>query len=245
MKLTSLLSRLLLPLALIGAPFSQAETTEELIIRKLQAANPKLVVNKISKSPMKGMYEAEMQSGEVLYVSADGQHFVFGQLFKVEDKRIVNLTEARGNERRKSELDKVNAEELLVYKATGDKRKATVTVFTDIDCGYCRKLHQEMTKMNELGIEVRYAAFPRAGIGSNSFKKIASVWCNDKPLDAMTKAKNGEAVPENVCDGNPVAKQYEWGKVMGVNGTPAIVGEDGTLFPGYMPAEKLAASLGI
>jgi len=115
-------------------------------------------------------------------------------------------------------------------------------VFTDIDCGYCRKLHGEIDQFNAKGITVRYLAFPRSGIGAPSYNKAVSVWCDKDPQAAMTRAKNGETLPKADCD-NPVKEQYELGQLIGVQGTPAIIMEDGALLPGYVPAAKLAAAL--
>ena len=110
---------------------------------------------------------------------------------------------------------------MLVFTPGAGKVKATVTVFTDIDCGYCRKLHQEVPELNRLGIAVRYLAYPRAGIDSDSYNKIVSAWCSNDPLGALTKAKRGEAIPTRKCD-NPVARQYALGSEVGVTGTPTV-----------------------
>ena len=117
-------------------------------------------------------------------------------------------------------------------------------MFTDIDCGYCRKLHREIPQLNEMGIEVSYLAYPRAGIGSQSYSKYVSAWCAEDKLGALTLAKNGQEIPAKNCD-NPIAAQYELGQQMGISGTPAIVLEDGRLIPGYLNAQKLANALGV
>jgi thiol:disulfide interchange protein DsbC len=132
---------------------------------------------------------------------------------------------------------------MLKFKPKGETR-AVVSVFTDVDCGYCRKLHLEMADMNALGIEVRYLAFPRAGVGSPTYDKIVSAWCADDRNQALTDLKLGKDIPNRACP-NPVAKQYELGHDIGVTGTPAIVLEDGRLLPGYMPAAELAGLLGL
>ena len=115
-------------------------------------------------------------------------------------------------------------------------------MFTDIDCGYCRKLHGEMDKYNAEGITVRYLMFPRAGIDSPSYKKAVTVWCNKDQQDAMTRAKAGENLPNASCD-NPVKEEYELGQLIGVRGTPAIIMEDGAMLPGYVPAARLVKAL--
>ena len=122
--------------------------------------------------------------------------------------------------------------------------KTHINVFTDVDCGYCRKLHQEIADINKLGIEVRYLAYPRQGLGTETHRRIASAWCADNPNEALTTLKQGGQIPNKQCD-NPIAGQYELGQQVGVTGTPAIVTADGRLLPGYMPAPKLAEALGL
>ena len=123
-----------------------------------------------------------------------------------------------------------------------DTLKHTVTVFTDIDCGYCRKLHNEIKKYNKLGIRIRYMFYPRAGIGSDSFKKAEAVWCSKDRAKALTQAKNGIKVTSKKCD-NLVAQHYAMGNLIGIRGTPALVLEDGSVVPGYIPAARLSAGL--
>ena len=126
-----------------------------------------------------------------------------------------------------------------------EEAKAFVYVFTDVDCYYCQKLHQEVPALKELGVEIRYLAYPRAGVGSPSYRKIASAWCAEDPNISLTALKAGEQIPDNVCENNPVAEQYMLGGQLGVSGTPALVTESGKLLPGYMPADKLANALGL
>jgi thiol:disulfide interchange protein DsbC len=139
-------------------------------------------------------------------------------------------------------LEALDESEMVVFAPENPQK--TVTVFTDFDCTYCRKLHQEVPVLNELGIAVRYLAYPRAGVGSASYDKMVSAWCADDPNTALTDAKMGKAIPQKTC-ANPVAKQYRLGDDFGVTGTPALILEDGQLLPGYMPASALAARLGI
>jgi thiol:disulfide interchange protein DsbC len=133
---------------------------------------------------------------------------------------------------------------MIIFKPAG-ATKAIMNVFTDIDCGYCRKLHQEVAELNALGIEVRYLAYPRAGIPSASYDKIATAWCAQDQQQTLTKAKRGESVATAVCADNPVAEHYALGQRIGVAGTPAIVLMDGTLIPGYQPAASFAQILGL
>jgi thiol:disulfide interchange protein DsbC len=203
-----------------------------------------ITIEDIKSTPLPNIYSAHFPDGQQIYVTGDGKHFFTGDLMTIQNKRIVNITEAEKSGLRVKELATLKPKDSIVFPASGAK-KTTVYVFTDVDCGYCIKLHNQMAGYNKLGIEVRYLAFPRAGIGSESYRKIASAWCADNRQEALTKLKQRQPIPENVCEGNPVAAEYELGQKLGVNGTPAIITVDGRMIPGYMPPEELAKDLGI
>lgn len=239
MKLVS--AALSLSLMLMGAASVSAD--EKQIKKHLGEVLPSLAIKSVEPSEIKGLYRVESSNSEVLFVNEDASFFVTGEMFSTAQGRVVNLSEQRKGEARAAQLAAVKRDDKIVYPAKGET-KARIAVFTDIDCGYCRKLHKEIPEMNELGIEVSYLAYPRAGIGSNSYNKIVSAWCAEDPLQAMTDAKAGKSIPSKTC-ANPVESQFLLGNAMGVRGTPAIVLEDGTLVPGYMPAKQLAQGLGI
>ena len=213
------------------------------IEKALAAAVPQLIVTAISESEVPGLYRVTDQRGQVIFVTADGSYFLTGELYSTEGGELVNLSEQERQGQRLEELAGLDEGDKITFPAEGEE-KARVTVFTDIDCGYCRKLHGEVPRMNELGISVSYLAFPRAGVGSPSYDKLVNVWCSDDPLNAMTQAKAGKVVPKSSCV-NPVAAEYNLGNKLGVTGTPAIVLGDGSLVPGYIPAEQLAQALGL
>lgn len=198
----------------------------------------------VKKSPVNGMQYVGVMGGSSYYVSSDGKYFIEGDMYEVADEGIANATEKTVAEQRKSMLDGLNVKDMVVFSPE-QKAKSYVYIFTDVDCGWCRRQHQEVAKINEKGIEVRYLAFPRAGINSPSYRKIASAWCNENPNDSLTKVKAGKNIPENVCKGNPIPEQYMLGRQIGVNGTPAIVTADGRIMPGYADADKLAGALGL
>jgi thiol:disulfide interchange protein DsbC len=133
---------------------------------------------------------------------------------------------------------------MIVFSPEGEPR-AHITVFTDVTCFYCQKLHKEVPELNKKGVEVRYLAYPRAGVGSAGFKQLASAWCADNPQETLTLLKSKKSVPENVCADNPIAAQYQLGQELGVRGTPAIVTEDGQMIPGYQSADELMVTLGL
>lgn len=214
------------------------------VSKQFAALNRGLVIQDIKTTPVEGIYSAHFGDGQQIYVTADGKHFFTGDMMELTGNRMVNITEAAKSGERAKALATIKPKDSIVFPATGEK-KATVYVFTDVDCGYCMKLHSQMAGYNKLGIEVRYLAFPRAGIGSESYRKIASAWCADDKQAALTKLKSRQSIPDNVCKDNPVAAQYELGEKLGVNGTPAIITTDGRMIPGYMPPDELAKDLGI
>jgi len=214
------------------------------ILASLRSARPDLSYGDIQASPIPGIAVLQVENGPLLYVYNDGEFFFDGDLYQVGKGRFINIKEQALTAVRKDLLDEIPLADMIVFSPTVPVQ-GVINVFTDVDCGYCRKLHQEVPELNAMGIEVRYLAFPRAGIGSASYKKIASAWCADEPGQALTALKNGKEIEQNVCADNPVAKQYKLGQKMGVNGTPAIVLADGSLLPGYRPAAELAKVLGI
>ncbi len=190
----------------------------------------------IKESRLPNIYEV-MYGTEVVYFSADGKYFLAGDMIELETR--TNLSDFAKQSVRKDIMDKEDFKP-VVFKAKHEKHK--LTVFTDIDCGYCAKLHREMPEINAKGITVEYLMFPRAGLQSKSYEKAVSMWCADDPLQAMTDAKERREIATKSCE-NPVSSQYNLGQEVGVTGTPALVTESGKLIPGYMPADRLAAML--
>ncbi|MBR9910393.1 MAG: DsbC family protein [Gammaproteobacteria bacterium] len=214
------------------------------ILEKLQTARPDFVYGEVEASSMPGLYQVQVEQGPLLYVSEDGSYVLTGKLYGVIPGGFVDMQELAMMPIRRDKLAAIPASEEVIFSPKG-KRKAAVYVFTDVDCGYCRKLHKEVPELNAMGIEVRYLAFPRAGIDSPSHKKIAQAWCAKDRQTTLTKLKNLEKVDVAYCNDNPIAKQYKLGNELGVRGTPAIFLEDGTLLPGYMPAADLAQRMGL
>lgn len=210
----------------------------------LLEVRPDLPVASVADSQLEGFHEVTMQGGMVLYMSDVANYLFAGDLFYVEPEGLVNATEKVRIEQRRVLLDELDEEDMVVFAPRPELTQTTITVFTDIDCGYCRKLHQEVPELNRLGIAVRYLAYPRAGVGSISYDKAVSAWCADNPQVALTKAKNGETIAAKTCE-NPVAAQLEIGGAFGVTGTPAIIYENGYLQSGYLPADEMARRLGV
>jgi len=190
----------------------------------------------IKESKLPNIYEV-MYGTEVVYFSVDGKYFIAGDMIDLETRS--NLSDVAKESVRNDMMTKVDYKP-VVFKAKDEKHK--LTVFTDIDCGYCAKLHREMADINSKGITVEYLMFPRAGLKSKSYEKAVSMWCSDDQHTAMTDAKERREISSKTCD-NPVSDQYLLGQQVGVTGTPALVTSAGKLIPGYMPADRLLALL--
>lgn len=241
-SLSALLLLALASLAQAGAPADKA------VVDKLRAAldSPAmgLKVLTVQTSEIPGMYEVQFDAGPLVYATEDGSYFILGDLFQVNDGQYVNLAEQRRDGERLAKLDALDTEDMIVFAAEGETR-AHITVFTDITCFYCQKLHQEVPELNKRGVEVRYLAYPRAGVDSPGYRQLVGAWCAENPQDTLTRLKNKEAVPVKQCDENPVAFQYQLGQELGVRGTPAMVTETGQMIPGYQSADQLMVTLGL
>jgi thiol:disulfide interchange protein DsbC len=185
-----------------------------------------------------GLYEVVL-GGQILYLSEDGRYVLQGDILDLGSRS--NLTENRRGEMRGKAIEAVGENNMVIFAPEGAS-KYTITVFTDIDCGYCRKMHSQMAAYNQEGIKIRYLWFPREGIGSESYNKAVAVWCADNRQDALTRAKRGEDVERKTCD-NPVQAEYELGQKLGVRGTPSMILESGEMIPGYVPPTQLAQML--
>jgi len=213
-----------------------AKSTPELDAALAQLM-PGTEASSIEETSMPGIYEVSFGS-TIFYFNNDASLLFRGDIIDVKTR--TNLTEKKRGEARGKLLSSMDESQMIVYPAKDEKAK--VTVFTDIDCPYCVKLHREIDDYNAEGITIRYMAYPRSGIGSNSYKKAVSVWCSDDPAKTMGDAKEGQSVPAKTCD-NPVAQQFQIGQALGVQGTPAMFLEDGTSLPGYVPSKRLAAAI--
>lgn len=204
----------------------------------LTKLNLPVAIKAISESPMGGVYQVQLESGRILYASADGQFLIQGSLYDLSEAQPRNLTTAAEAAGIGEVINALPAEQLVIFAP--ENPKTHVTIFTDVDCGYCRLLHSEVDELNGLGIEVRYAAFPRSGPGQASARIMESIWCAEDRQEAMTEAKLGNDIKTLSCD-NPVNEQFALGQQVGVQGTPAIFMANGVLVPGYKPAAQLAA----
>ena len=206
------------------------------LIRKFeQKLNFKII--SVADSNVPGLLQINTNTG-VFYGSENGEYFLSARIYRVGDE-IVDET---GVALKKYRLQGIERFKDSAIEFKSKKEKYVINVLTDATCGYCRKLHNEMDILNDLGITVRYLAFPRQGINSQVYRDAVSIWCSENPQEAMTKAKAGKNVASTSCE-NQVADQYNFGKAIGVNGTTNIIMPDGTVVPGYQPAQSLLLAL--
>lgn len=227
-----MLKHLFLIIPLLFSGISLAEEADKLK-QQLEQTLPGVTIDGLKKVDNTQFYEGVI-NGEILYFSADGRYVFQGELVSLESR--TNLTEQRRVSMRKDIIDGLDEKDMIIFEP--EKIAHTLTVFTDIDCVYCRKMHSEIEQYQDLGIRIRYMAYPRGGIGSESYDDAVTVWCNEDRRDAMTRAKAGEELEAKTCD-NPVKAEFETGQKLGVQGTPALFMENGQMLPGYVPAERL------
>lgn len=200
---------------------------------------PDVKVEDVRPSQVPGLYEISI-GGSTGYVTADGRYLIAGDLYEVDTRR--NLTEASRSAARTRLLAKLDERDMIVFAPAGAV-KHTITVFTDVECGYCRKLHSQIDELNKLGVRVRYMAYPRAGPGTDDWRKMEAVWCARDRKAAITQAKLGQDVKTPNCGATPIAKQYELGEKFEVRGTPAIFTTGGDYIGGYLPPAQLVEEL--
>ena len=219
---------------------SVAQENGALTKEELAATLPGVEAHEIFESPIPGMYEVAV-GPNVAYVSEDGRYFIQGDLYDLDSSQ--NLTELRRARARADVLAGIDPETMIVFSPPAEDVKHTVTIFTDIDCGYCRQLHREMDQVNDLGISVQYVAYPRTGPDTDSWDKADKVWCAPDRLTAFTDAILGGRIPDEMCTGTPVAGHYDLGHLVGVRGTPTVLTNTGVQLGGYLPPAEMLAKL--
>ncbi len=215
-------------------------------------------IESIEKSEFPGIYKVYFGELQPIYASEDGRYFLYGQMYEVDlqkeevsadlkgaykslEPTIKNLTEMDIFEKRRSLMKEIKKSELISFQSKDEKH--ILTIFTDVDCGYCRKLHKQIKEYNDLGISIRYAAFPRSGLGTDTFTKMVGAWCSDDSKTVLTSLKDGKKPRLEFCESQPVAKHYSIGKKLGITGTPAIITDEGELLPGYYSPQDLLKKL--
>ena len=231
----------LIILILIFAP--DAKPDDLLISSKINAVLPEgMSVQSVKKSQIENLYIVDIGDLQPIYASKNGEFFFYGELYAVNGNMLQNTTKDEINLKRKSILDEALSEgDFVTFKSDNEKHR--VIIFTDVDCGYCRKFHNEINDFNDLGITVNYVAFPRSGLASDSYNKIVTAWCSTDAKDTLTKMKQGIDVQLSMCQDHPVEKHFLLGQKIGITGTPAIIKSNGELLPGYLPPEELITRL--
>ena len=214
-----------------------AQDKFDVVEARIRSLAPNASSIAVAETPINGLLQVQV-GGDIVYVSDDGKYLIQGKIVDLDTRD--DLTEAAKSAMRKEILKQVDPTQQIRFAPENPVYE--LTVFTDIDCGYCRKLHSQIEGYEELGIAVNYMAFPRAGLGSESYEKYVSVWCADDQQTALTSAKAGND-PEPLNCENPVAEQYNLGIALGVSGTPSLLTPEGKMFPGYVPPEALKERL--
>jgi thiol:disulfide interchange protein DsbC len=214
----------------------QAADPRAALLKRLPAGSK---VEDLRPSPIPGIYEL-VQGADISYLTADGKYFIDGSLYDMDSRE--NLTEAVRARARLAMISAVPESQMVIFSPKNPLY--TITVFTDVDCAYCRKLHSEIAELNRLGVRVRYLFYPRTGPNTDSWKKAEVVWCSPNRSEALTRAKSGAQLDmSKTCDATPVAREYALGVSIGVRGTPAIITERGDYITGYMPPRDLVQQI--
>ena len=225
-----------LPFGLAAPCASAQELTKEQLASQLNG----VAVEDITDAPIPGLYEVAV-GANVAYVTKDGRYIIRGDIYDAETSS--NVSEETRARARAAMLGSVDSDSMIVFKPTKGEVKHTVTIFTDIDCGYCRQFHREIDKVTALGIEVHYLFYPRTGPDTESWTKADEVWCAPDHNSALTRAKLGGEIPNSAECATPVEDHYALGQRIGVRGTPAVFSESGELLGGYLPPATLAKVL--
>ena len=229
--------KIILTCLILSSSLIQAdETLDTMTLRiALDKVFPDKIPDSLIKSELPGIYEVRYGT-YILYFNKDASLMIRGDLIDI--KNGVNLTEKKRSGSRIALIDAMGEDNMIIYPAKNEKYK--VTIFTDVYCGYCVKLHRSIKSYNDLGITIRYMAYPV--MSAKSYDTLVSVWCSEDRNQALSDAKNGKEIEKKTCT-NPVAQQLALGKKLGVSGTPAIFLSDGSLLPGYVEPSRLKVQL--
>ncbi|KUJ73072.1 disulfide bond formation protein DsbC [Thiomicrospira sp. WB1] len=231
-------------LASSAASANDKEAAQARIEQTLNTLIPNAPEAQITQTPVDGVWQVLIGS-EIIYMSADGQYFFNGSLISLSTRE--NLTEKALNAQRREALSELSAESMIVYPAKGESQHE-ITVFTDVDCPYCRKLHREIPALNDAGVTVRYLAYARQGMQSEAFAKSEKIWCAKNPAKAMDRAMSDQSIDtlaqKESCE-PPVRAHMQQAQQFGVQGTPTIILDDGRRFPGFVPTDELLPLLGL
>lgn len=248
LKQTVGLAAIVMMMGLVGTVIAEpdkAEPGDLEPVEMIKKALPHVPIVSVEKAPVAGIYQVVTKSGEIFYTDGAAKHVFTGDLLVVKGAgQFENLSETVRSEQRVKLIKQVDVANTVTFSAKGDK-KGEIFVFTDPDCGYCRKLHMEVPELTQMGIDVHYLAWPRAGVESGTGKKMSNIWCAEDQLGAMDLAKQGQSVPDQKDCKPPIKQHLDLGLKLGVRGTPAIFLSDGRQIGGYKAAKAIAEDLGL
>ena len=209
----------------------------------MTASQGQLQILGIKDTQLENIFEVELDTGELLYSDVSGDFLFAGDMYQTTGTGLMNLSSGTRQIRTMERVANIPEDQMIIFSPDVEVQ-ATITVFTDVDCTYCRALHRDMEDLLARGIQIRYLAYPRGGEVAGSYDKMISVWCSDDRQKSLTQAKNGQNLPERECE-TPVMTHYALGNQIGISGTPALIFPDGRVIPGYMDVERLVAMLNI
>ena len=218
---------------------SQIENdSSQLIEEQLSKVIPiELNIDSIKESQLPNFYEVILSDGSFFYVEKGGQYLVLGDIFKIKNEELVNLSREKNYSKAKDMLQKIDEKSLIKFSPKEIKYK--VYVFTDVDCGFCRKFHNQISSYLDQGIQVNYLAFPRSGTDSDTYKKMSTAWCSPNRQEVLTGLKKDKDFEQIDCEDNPIKTHFELAKSIDIQGTPTIISQSGFTIPGYIEAKEL------
>ena len=218
---------------------SQIENdSSQLIEEQLSKVIPiELNIESIKESQLPNFYEVILSDGSFFYVEKGGQYLVLGDIFKIQNEELVNLSREKNYSKVKDMLQKIDEKSLIKFSPKEIKYK--VYVFTDVDCGFCRKFHNQISSYLDQGIQVNYLAFPRSGTDSDTYKKMSTAWCSPNRQEVLTGLKKDKDFEQIDCEDNPIKTHFELAKSIDIQGTPTIISQSGFTIPGYIEAKEL------
>ena len=214
----------------------------ENIKSNLLQSRPDLKFDSIEKTKIHGLYLIRVDSNQFFYVEENGEYLIVGDMYQAKPFGFVAVVAESTLEMRKNSIKKVLKKNMIIFPSLS-KAREILYVFTDVDCGYCRKFHSQISDYNELGISVNYVAFPRSGIDGETYQKMVSVWCSSDKKKLLSTLKDDKEIESLFCTNQPITEQYNLGKTLGVTGTPAIFTSNGSQIKGYIPPLELAQRL--
>jgi thiol:disulfide interchange protein DsbC len=215
---------------------AESGSSDDEAIQRIRESFPETEIAQIGPTPVPGLYEIRL-GAQISYITADGRYLLQGDLY--DSQEDVNLTEVRRTKARAQAVNDIGESSMIIFEP--DNATRTITVFTDIDCGYCRKLHRQIDDYNALGIKVRYMFYPRSGPNTDSWFKAEGVWCSDDRNAALTLAKGGAVLDVADCGSTPIEQHYQLGRSFGIRGTPGIFVYNGKMRGGYRPPDEMLA----